>query len=142
MTLKQSSGGFTLIELMAVVVIVAVLLIVALPAYQNQVIRGHRSAAKAEILNIADREQQFLLANRSYATKGVLEGNGYNPRSGVNDTGDTAKYTYAIELTTIGSGLPHYKIEFTPVADTIVADDGALSLTSEGLREPEDKWGR
>jgi type IV pilus assembly protein PilE len=136
MTLRQSSAGFTLIELMAVVAIVAVLLIVALPAYENQVIRGHRSAAKAEILEIADREQQFLLANRTYASKTTLEDNGFEVDDGVAE-----KYTYTIELSTIGVGLPRYTIEFTPIAGTVVAEDGPLSLTSEGVKEPEDKWG-
>ena len=43
---KRAASGFTLVELMIVIVVVAVLMGIALPAYRDQVIRGHRAAAK------------------------------------------------------------------------------------------------
>ena len=73
----RAASGFTLIELMVVIIIVAVLVGVALPAYQNQTIRVNRAAAKAEMLKIADLQKQFLLANRSFADKATLEANGF-----------------------------------------------------------------
>ena len=73
---QSVQGGFTLIELMIVVAIVSILIMVVLPGYQNQVMRGHRSAAKAEMLEIANRQQQFLLANRAY-TSNLAQLGGY-----------------------------------------------------------------
>jgi type IV pilus assembly protein PilE len=133
MTLRKSNTGFTLIELMVVVSVVAALLLVALPAYKNQVIRGHRAAAKAEILEIADRQQQFLLANRAYADKTTLEANGF-----ALDVGVEKNYDYAIDLG--ADVVPFYTITFTPSAGTIVEGDGELSLTSAG--DKTGKWER
>jgi type IV pilus assembly protein PilE len=39
-----------------------------MPSYQEYVKRGHRAAAQSEMMDIANRQQQFFLANRSYAT--------------------------------------------------------------------------
>jgi type IV pilus assembly protein PilE len=132
---RRSSGGFTLIELMIVIVVVAVLMGIALPAYRDQVIRGHRAAAKGEILEIASREKQFLLANRAYVNETTLETNGFSLADKVADN-----YIYTIELGT--ATLPSYTITFTPKAGSSQADDGALSFTSEGVRSPADKWER
>jgi len=65
---KRAEGGFTLIEVMMVVVILGILVGIAFPSYQESVKKGHRSAAQAQMLDIANREQQFLLANRVYTS--------------------------------------------------------------------------
>lgn len=123
--------GFTLIELMIVIVVVAILLAVALPAYNRQVMKGHRAAAQSEMLEIANREQQFLLANRSYASKATLEASGYGLPTDV-----AAKYSYTIAL---GAGtVPTYTVTFTPSGSQ--ASDGNLTINSQGVKTPADKW--
>ncbi len=63
----SKTSGFTLVELMVVTAILAILASIAIPAYRQYVIRGNRSAAMAQMMDLANREQQFLLVNRSYA---------------------------------------------------------------------------
>ena len=89
----RRDAGFTLVELMIVVVIVGILVTVALPAFQNQVIRGNRTAAQAEMLDIANRHQQFLLSNRTYMDKTMLEASGYSL-----DPDVARHYVYTITL--------------------------------------------
>src|SRR4051794_24717847 len=60
--------GFTLLELVIVVVVVAILASVALPGYQDQVRKSRRASAQSHLLDIAQREQQYLLDARSYAS--------------------------------------------------------------------------
>lgn len=129
--LKTSSRGFTLIELMITVAIVAILASVAYPSYQQYVIRGKRAAAQAEMMDIANRQQQFLLANRSYASKATLEASGYTLPTEVG-----ANYTYDI---TLGTGaVPSFTITFTPTGSQ--GSDGALGLTDSGAKTPAAKW--
>jgi type IV pilus assembly protein PilE len=130
---RKESGGFTLIELMIVVAIVAILLAVALPSFQNQLIRGKRTAAQAEMLDIANRQQQYLLTNRAYFTKAILTGSGY-----VLDPDVSRNYTYDV---TVGAGAsPTFLITFTPTGGQ--ASDGALTLNEQGVGTPADKWDR
>jgi type IV pilus assembly protein PilE len=132
--IRGRQSGFTLVELMVVIVIVGVLMAVALPGFQKQVIRGHRAAAQAEMLEIGNREQQFLLANRAYADKATLEANGYALPT---DVGSRYGYTVTVGLATI----PTFNITFTPTGRQ--ASDGALKLDHLGNKErgtDTDSW--
>jgi type IV pilus assembly protein PilE len=105
--------------------IVAVLAAIAYPSYTRYVARSNRTAAQAQMLDIANRQQQFLLANRAYASKTSLEGSGYTLPSTLS-----SKYAYAI---TVGSStVPAYTITFSPIGSQ--AGDGNLTLNSEGTK--------
>jgi type IV pilus assembly protein PilE len=121
---KQS--GFTLIELMITVAIVAILAAIAMPSYKEYVKRGHRAAAQAEMMDIANREQQFLLSNRSYVGKAALEASGYLPSPDV-----TSRYTWTVVPNNAVSP-PAFTIAFTPVGSQV--GDGVLLLNSAGLK--------
>ena len=129
---RRSDSGFTLIELMIVIIVVAVLMGIALPAYQNQIIRGHRAAAKGEMLELGSREQQFLLANRSYT-------NNPDDFAYTLPTDVAARYSFNIS-TVSASVVPTFTITFTAIGSQ--AGDGDLTLNSEGVKTPADKWAR
>ena len=111
--------------------IVEILLWVAVPGYQEELRRGHRAAAQAEMLDIANRQQQFFLSNRTYADTATLEANGYSLPNDV-----AAHYNYAI---TLGAGVvPSYGMTFTAIGSQ--AADGNLTINSEGVKTPANKW--
>lgn len=117
--------GFTLIELMITVAIVAILASIALPSYQEYVKRGHRAAAQSEMMDIANLQQQLLLANRSYAATGTAPwtNTGYALPSEV-----AARYGYIIAA----NNSPYFRITFTPIGSQ--AGDGVLVLDSTGVK--------
>lgn len=129
--MRTRQAGFSLIELMIVVAVVAILASVAYPSYTQYVVRSNRAAAKAQMLDIANRQQQFLLSNRAYVSKTALETSGYRLPAEVS-----GRYDYDI---TVGTDtVPSYTITFTPKGAQ--AGDGTLTLNSEGVKTPAGKW--
>jgi type IV pilus assembly protein PilE len=124
-------NGFTLIEVLITVAMVAILTAIALPSYTKYIIRSKRSAAQSQMMDIANRQQQFLLANRSYADAATLANSGYALPADVS-----ANYGYGITLST--TAVPGFTLTFTPTGAQ--ASDGTLTLTSEGVKSPADKW--
>lgn len=61
------SRGFTLLELMVVVVVIAILTAVAYPSYRTYIVRANRSAAQTFMLEVASKQERYLLDARTYA---------------------------------------------------------------------------
>jgi len=78
---RQQQAGFTLIELMIVVVIVGVLMLLVLPAYQDNVRKTRRADGMQMLLEIASRQENFMLDRSTYTTN--LAQLGYEGTSGV-----------------------------------------------------------
>ena len=64
---KIGVTGFSLIELMIVVAIIAIISAVAFPAYKKQTLKGHRVDAKSAVLEAAAREEKFFATNNRYS---------------------------------------------------------------------------
>lgn len=129
----RSARGFTLIELMIAVAVIAILTTIAYPSYQNYVRKGHRSAAQAQMLHIADRQAQYLLDARNYAV-------GPTALADLNITipVDVAtRYTITVKNASNGdtpSTPPTYTVTATPIAGGSQAPDGVLTLTHTGAK--------
>lgn len=61
-------AGFTLIEVMIVVTIIAILTAIALPSYRDYVIRGKLVAGTNALANMRTQMEQYYQDNRTYAT--------------------------------------------------------------------------
>ncbi len=59
--------GFTIIELMIVLVIVSILASIAIPPYQNSIRKGRRGDAKAELTRLAQAQQKHRVTNTIFA---------------------------------------------------------------------------
>ena len=137
-------NGFTLIALMIVVVIVGVLTAIALPSYQNYVLRTNRTAAQADLLAAAQAMEKYYSVNYTYA--GAVAGTTFP-----NEAPTDAKVKrYDIAFT--GTPDPNqYVIRATPKGAQL--GDGFLEITNLGVRRwdkngdnaigsGEDDWSR
>ena len=68
---RSKAGGFTLIELMIVVVIVAILAAIALPSYSNYIRRGQLQEAFTHLADYRAKMEQYYQDNKNYGTGGV-----------------------------------------------------------------------
>ncbi|MGE0313903.1 MAG: type IV pilin protein [Lautropia sp.] len=64
---RGANAGFTLLEVMIVVAVVAILTAIAVPSYQESIRRGHRSEARAALLQAAQFMERVRTERNTYA---------------------------------------------------------------------------
>lgn len=63
---NHSNGGFTLIELMIVVAIVAILTSIAYPAYTSAILKGKRAEGRAALTELMQQQERYMTQNNCY----------------------------------------------------------------------------
>lgn len=112
--------GFTLIEVMIVVVIVGILAAIAYPSYTEFVKRGHQTEAQGQIMELASALEALRAKNFSY--------NGATVSALAPALENNRHYSTKLDL---GDNDQTYKITATP-STTTMSDMPELSLTSNG----------
>jgi type IV pilus assembly protein PilE len=125
---RRAIGGYTLIELMAVVVIVGILSAVAYPAFMSQVRKSRRAEAVSATAQIQQAQERFRANCPCYAhsvTNAVsatcpatCPGTGTAAGLGIPAAAG-ARYSYALSATTAAG----YTLTVTAVAGTSQAAD-------------------
>lgn len=132
---NKSHLGFTLIELMVVVVIVALLAAIALPSYQLYIQRSHLAQAQQEMQKLAEQLERHKAKNFSY--KGFEASYLYRDKDGVLSSNfDTAKQQISLP---IHSTNPSYRLSiigFYTVSEFKKDDEGNVTST---IKDPEIK---
>ena len=132
--LDRHGAGFTLVELMVVITILAIVAAVAYPSYQDHIRKGRRAAAQAFLVEVGSRQQQYLLDARSYAVgAGALAALNMTVPADVSPF-----YTVSVEPAA-PTVPPTYLLVATPVEGSVQAPDGALTLAHDGSRAHNGK---
>lgn len=126
--LRQSSGGFTLIELMIAVAIVGILAAIAYPSYQEQVRKGRRADAMAQLVTLAQAYERFYTSNNTY--EGFWDGLDDDQKN--SPTQGTAFYT----LEATNETRTAFTIRATPQAAGNQSSDrcGTLTINQAGTK--------
>ena len=112
--MRQVSRGFTLIELMIVIVIIAILAAIAYPTYSAQVRKTARKEAAGLMLDVAGRLER--IRSQKFAYEVIV------PES-------TRRYDITVESEDAGS----YLITATPVGDQNSDPCGIATLNQRGV---------
>ena len=120
--------GFTLIEMMIVIVIVSVLLMVGLPAYRKQVIQGNRAEGTGALLRIMDRQERYYANNFPPTYASSMTGLGFPSTTLETENGH---YSIAVGNCTGSTDLKSC-VKLTATAQGSQDKDGDLTLNSRG----------
>jgi len=140
--------GMTLLELMIVVAIVTMIAAFAYPSYTQYVVNTKRTAATSTLLQIADRQQQFFMDNKSFTGDLTNLGFASDPLY-VSDDGNSvaagdADAVYIFSLVNVAATT--YTAIAAPLAEQLRRDTdcGTLTLNQAGTKDAlaggDDCW--
>ena len=128
------SGGFTLIELMITMAIIALVSAIAFPSYTSFIARGKRADARGQLIQAAQFMQRFYSANDNFAnTRSGQTAQNAMPTNLQRAPADgTPQYTLTVTAATSA-----YTLTMAPVSGSSMAGDpcGSYTITSTGVRD-------
>jgi type IV pilus assembly protein PilE len=131
---SKRERGFTLIEVMIVLVLIAIVAAIALPNYSNQVTRGRRSDCQGMMMAFNQAMERYFAINFTYlgaasggGDTGAPEGTLY-----LDQCPQTGAATY--NLTIAAATANSFTLRATPVNGRPQAGDGILEVNSLGQR--------
>ena len=94
--MRRKDSGFTLIELMIVVVVIAIIASFAIPSYLSQVRKSRRSDATSALGDVQLRQERYRAENPTYGTLAQL-----------NSASTTTNGYYTVSLATMSGNCPN-----------------------------------
>ncbi len=138
-TATRPAPGFTLVELMIVLVVVAVLAAVALPSYQASVRKGRRAEAFTALSLLQQAQERWRSNNASYTATLPNTAGAASAPNGLGVAATTASGLYTIGVNNQSS--TGYTATATAVAGTSQARDGDCKVLGVRLESGNLRYG-
>lgn len=132
----MQTKGFTLIELMIVVAIVAILSAIAYPSYQQHVRRASADIAKSWLMEIASTQSRYFVNMRDYGTLSAV-----GMASAPSDVDEYYTISLVEDKDCAGSASsPGFCVSATPISGTRQAGMATLQVDHKGNQLPAAAW--
>ena len=123
----KRSGGFTLIELMITVAIIAILSAIAMPSYLDYVRKGKRADARALLQAASIAQEKYRLSNATYAnTTAAISIACGTATAGCACPSEQGNYCLAAPTVVTGST---YTLTANAISASQLADTGCTAIT-------------
>lgn len=133
----KTAKGFTLIELMIVVAVVAILAAVAFPSYQESVRKSNRTDCKVALSAAVAMQERWYFRNNSYTDKVNEIGGSVGPPATLNSPEGFCGIT--IDVSCAGGGtIDCFTLKATPQGAQKNDKCGILTVTNTGLKGVEN----
>lgn len=113
---KAANVGFSLIEVMIVLIIIGILMMVALPGYQDSMRKSHRADGMRDMMELVARQERFYAQNSVY-TDEIKAADGLNYSGGRHEVCTTAP-----AADTVVSSECHYTLSVEPFSQNGTQD--------------------
>jgi prepilin-type N-terminal cleavage/methylation domain-containing protein len=134
---KLSPRGFTLIEIMIVIVIIGILTALAVPRFMTNTRRGKQTEAQLMLKQIYSMQRAYFMANSTYGCNGVTADGTVANRDNFSAIGvqlhANAKYNYTITVQNGGKSFTasaSANIDDDPVNDVWEIDESGTLVNS------------
>jgi type IV pilus assembly protein PilE len=137
MAQARSAAGFTLIEVVIALAVVAITTMIAASSYRRHVLRSHRVEAVQSLLIAAAEQEKFHLAHGSYGDRLDAAAGDEPPGLPVASRTPGGHYTLAVEL----ASAAEFRIAATAARPGADPQCRRLSIDESGRRAASDARG-
>lgn len=131
--MRSEQPGFTLVELLIVIVVIGILAAVAVPSYRQYVVRSQRADATSALLALATAQEKFYLQCNTYASDIAAATNCAAGEVAFSDTSEKGWY----DLSITAASDTDFTVRAAPAGGSPQATDSDCSffqVTGTGVR--------
>lgn len=139
-------AGFTLIEVLVAMAVIAILAAIALPSYTEYVNRGRRAEGRTALSQALQQQERFFAANNRYSVFSDAAPNGFMTSSGE----DPGSAHYALSAAACAGSTQDQCVVISAVPSGMAAPArgsqfidtrcGTLTLSTAGVQTPAACW--
>ncbi len=126
---ERRENGITLIELMIVVAIIGIIAAIAYPSYNQYVTKSIRSVGQSWLTQVANRQEQFRVDNKTYATSMTQLGFPVNPLPVDTDGQPNGSGTIAYNIVIESASGNAFNLQAVPQGGHAERDTDCATLT-------------